>query len=350
MKILAIETSCDETAAAVTDKRKVISNVVFSQVNIHKKYGGVYPSLARREHEKKIDPVIEQALKNARITIKSVDAIAVTFGPGLVIALEIGIAKAKELAKKYQKPLIPVDHTEGHIYSAFAQNRNGNPRRNFSFPLLALVVSGGHTGLIIVKDHLQYEIIGKTLDDAAGEALDKAAKMMGMSYPGGPIIEELAKKGNPNFLDLPIPMQGRKDLNFSYSGLKTAFKNKLKKLSSDEISKNLSHLSASFQETAFKQIINKLHLAISKTNINYLVCGGGVMANKKLRRMIRKLTKEKRVNLYFPYSNKLYNDNAAMIGIAAYFKYKEGIYLKKDFDKLDRVARPDLKIWSKSSF
>jgi len=291
MKILAIETSCDETAAAVTNKRRVIANVIFSQIDIHKKYGGVYPSLARREHERKIDPVISQALKNARLKINEIDALAVTFGPGLVIALEIGIKKAKELAQKYNKPIIPVDHIEGHIYSVFAQNRNGNPKRKIDFPFLSLVVSGGHTSLILVRDHLKYQILGQTLDDACGEALDKAAKIMGISYPGGPVIERLARKGDPNLLDLPIPMEGRKDLNFSYSGLKTAFKTRLEKMTTSQINKNLHHLSASFQEAAFKQIVSKLDQALERTKMRLLVVGGGVSVNQRLKEMIRKLAK-----------------------------------------------------------
>lgn len=347
MKILSIETSCDETSASVTEGRKILSNVIFSQVDIHKEYGGVYPSLARREHEKKIEPVIKKALKNAHTTIEEIDAIAVTFGPGLVIALEVGLRKAKELAKKYHKILIPVDHIEGHMYSAFAQNSEGNPERKFSFPFLALVVSGGHTNLILVNSHLKYQILGKTLDDAAGEALDKAAKMMGIGYPGGPIIEKLAEKGNPNFMDLPIPLQRVKTLNFSYSGLKTAFRNKLEKMKQKEIVKNLPHLCASFQETVFISIIKNLKRAIEQTRVKHLVVGGGVMANKKLRRMIRKTAKTMGVTYYQAYDKKLYNDNAAMIGIVAHYKHKEGIYLKDNFDKVDRVARPSLKLWTK---
>jgi N6-L-threonylcarbamoyladenine synthase len=268
----------------------------------------------------------------------------------LVIALEVGLRKAKKLAKKHQKPLIPVDHVEGHIYSCFAQNRNGSPQRKFNFPFLALVVSGGCTSLTLVKDHLDYEILGKTLDDAAGEALDKAAKLLGMSYPGGPIIEELAKKGDPDFLDLPVPMEGHPSLNFSYSGLKTAFKNQLKKKSREEISRNLAHLAASFQKAAFAEIMDRLDKAIRQTRIKLLVAGGGVMANQKLRRMIRSLARKRKIDVYFPYDKKLIGDNAAMIGVAAHFKYQKGIYLKKDFARLDRVARPDLKMWLKPDY
>lgn len=346
MKILAIETSCDETAAAVTEGQRVWSNVVFSQVDLHKKYGGVYPSLARREHEKKIDLVIEKALKNARVSWNEIEAIAVTFGPGLVIALEVGIRKARELAQKHLKPIIPADHIEGHIYSCFAQNRNGRPKRDFVFPFLALIVSGGCTSLVLVKNHQDYEILGKTLDDAAGEALDKAAKVLGMSYPGGPIIEKLAEKGKPDFLDLPIPMEKDPGLNFSYSGLKTAFKKRIEEMSPGAVVKNLPHLAASFQETAFLEIIKKLDQALREIEVKFLVVGGGVIANKKLRRMIRQLMRQRKLVVFFPSSEKLIGDNAAMIGVAAYFKYQNGIYLKDNFDKLDRIARPDLKVWT----
>lgn len=345
MKILAIETSCDETAAAVTEGRKILSNAVFSQINLHKKYGGVYPALARREHEKKIDPVVNKALANAKTKIEEIDAIAVTFGPGLVIALEVGIKKAKELAQKYNKPLIPVDHTEGHIFSGFCQNKNGKPDKEIKFPFLALIVSGGHTSIILIKDYLKYAILGKTLDDAAGEALDKAAKMMGLGYPGGPIIEKLAEKGDSKFLDLPIPMAKIKTLDFSYSGLKTAFKNKMEKMKRTEIINHLPDLAASFQKTVFESIIKKLSDAIDQTEVKNLAIGGGVMANKKLRQMIGKLAKEKDIKLYHPYSKKLYGDNGAMIGVAGYFKYQKGIFLKENFQKLERFGRPNLKMW-----
>jgi N6-L-threonylcarbamoyladenine synthase len=347
MKILAIETSCDETAAAITEDRRVLSNIIFSQVNIHKEYGGVYPSLAKREHEKKIGLVIEKAMRDARTDWSGIGAVAVTFGPGLVIALEVGIRKAKELANKYKKPIVPVDHIEGHFYSCFAQNRNGNPGREFKFPFLALVVSGGCTSLILVKGHQSYEILGKTLDDAVGEALDKAARMLEMSYPGGPIIEELAKKGKSDFIELPVPMEKDPSLNFSYSGLKTAFKKRVEKMSAKERIKNLPHLAASFQKAAFAEIVNRLERGILETKVGFLVAGGGVVANQQLRKLIGRVAKKHGVSIYFPPDKRLVGDNAAMIGVAAHFKYKKGIYLEDNFSTLDRVARPDLKMWVK---
>ena len=346
MKILAIETSCDETAAAVTEGRRVLSNIIFSQVDIHKKWGGVYPSLARREHEKKIDLVVQKALKNARIKdLRKIDAVAVTFGPGLVIALEVGIGKAKQLAFEFNKPLVPVDHLEGHIYSVFAQNRAGNPKRPIKFPFLALVVSGGHTGLVMVSGHQQYEILGWTLDDAAGESLDKAAKMLGLGYPGGPIVEKLAKNGQESYLDLPIPMAGRTTLDFSYSGLKTAFKYALERMPQKRVIHNLADLSASFQGAVFDQLIDRLDKTLSRKKFDTLVVGGGVIVNKKLRWLIRQFGKKNNLTVYLPSSVKLTGDNAAMIGVAACYKFRNGIYLKDDFSRLDRVARPDLKLW-----
>jgi len=345
MRILAIETSCDETAVAVTEGRRVLSNVIFSQIDIHKEYGGVYPSLAKRAHQEKIDPVILKALKISGVKMEKIGAIAVTAGQGLVVALEVGLEKGKELARVYRKPLIPIDHTEGHIYSCFGQNRKGKPAREFKFPLLALIISGGYTGLILVKDHLKYEILGKTLDDAVGEAFDKACKMIGLGYPGGPVIEALAKKGDPGFLKLPIPMRAHPGFDFSYSGLKTAFYNRLAKMDEKKIKQNLCSLAASFQETAFTALEVRLKKALLTTGVKQLVVGGGVIANKVLRKKIRKLSRDLEVEVLFPSSEKLVGDNAAMIGVAGHFKYQRGIYLEKNFDSLDRIARPDLKMW-----
>lgn len=346
MVILAIETSCDETAAAITSGRRVIANVVFSQIDLHKKWGGVYPSLAKREHEAKIGTVVAKALKNARAKIEKIDAIAVTFGPGLVIALEVGIEKAKELARQFDKPLIPIDHLEGHLYSCFAQNQTGRPSRKIIFPFLGLIASGGHTSLVLVKGHQRYEIIGKTLDDALGEALDKAAKMIGLGYPGGPIIEEMARQGNPDFMKLPTPMSGRPGLDFSYSGLKTAFRYQVEKMPSEKVVKNLSHLCASFQEAAFKHLIQKVNRALEKTKVKSVIAGGGVLANRRLRSEMRRLAGKRNVLLYLPSSPGLVGDNAAMIGVAAHYKYQNDIFLKGNFDQLDRVGRTNLEFWT----
>lgn len=339
MRILAIETSCDETAAAVTDGRRVLGSAIYSQILIHKKWGGVVPSLAKKAHEERIDFIIEEVLKKAKIKIKNIDYIAVTYGPGLAIALEVGINKAKELAKKYDKKIIPVNHMEGHIYAVFAQNSRGNPKREFEFPYLALLVSGGHTELVLFKNHVEYEVLGETLDDASGEALDKAAKLLGLGYPGGSVIERLAEEvGNKDFYKLPRPMIRSKDLNFSFSGLKTSFYYMLKKMSEVEKVKTLRALASSFQEAVFDTLLIKLEKAIKQTRIKNIVVGGGVIANAHLRSVIRKLVKKVCGKVIFPPYKYLCTDNAAMIGIAAFYKAKKGIFVK-DLEKLDRVPR-----------
>jgi len=232
--ILSIDTSCDETAAAVVSGRRVLSNVIYSQVLLHKKWGGVVPSIAKRAHEERIDLVITQTSTRWINFFDFIKAIAVTIGPGLAPALEVGIKTAKELAEKFNKKIISVNHLEGHIYSPFVQNSKGNPKIDFHFPYLVLTVSGGHTNLVIFEDHLKYKVIGETIDDAAGEALDKAAKLLGLGYPGGPIIERLAKEvDNRDFYHFPRPMIEGDNLNFSFSGLKTSFYYFLKKNGSE---------------------------------------------------------------------------------------------------------------------
>lgn len=340
MKILAIDTSCDDTSVAVTEGRRILSNVIFSQVQIHAPFGGVYPTVAKREHQTKINPAVEIALKRAQASMKDIGAFAVTYGPGLAPALEIGVLKAKELALTYRKPLIPVDHIEGHIYSSFAQNRNGNPQRETVFPLLAFVVSGGHTELVVMKDHISYEIIGQTLDDAAGEALDKAARMLNLGYPGGPIIEKLASEfhGSQPYV-LPVPMLKHAGLDFSFSGLKTAFKRLVESLSEQERLNTLPALASVFQETVFSALLLKLRQVMEQYNPKSVVLGGGVTGNRALRKKVRGLVKTS-VPLFFPKDTNLSSDNAAMIGIAAAFKYDKGIII--DPGKLDRIPRAHL--------
>lgn len=392
MLILAIDTSCDETSVAVTDGRKILANEIYSQILIHKKWGGVVPSLAKRAHEERIDYVIKESLRKFYLTsknllvsklasrpelrsgagvlarlaasnrgglarsfaqtstnganfasfmMKTFDYVAVTYGPGLAVALEVGVGKAKELAEKYNKKIIPVNHMEGHIYSCFAQNRNGNPKREFNFPYLALLVSGGHTELVIFKDHINYQILGETVDDAAGEALDKAAKMLGLGYPGGPIIETLAEIGDQHYHKFPRPLIRSKNLNFSFSGLKTSFFYYIKNLKEEERIKNLNDLVSSYQEAIFETLIIKLEQAINKTRIKNIIAAGGVLANLSLRKKIRRLVKKHKGQVLFPPFKNVYGDNAAMIGIAAYYKTKKGVFVK-DLKKLDRVPRLSL--------
>lgn len=343
MLILSIETSADETASAVTEGRKVIANAVYSQILLHAKWGGIYPSLAKRAHEEKINPVIKKVMTNKNFN--DIDAIAVTYGPGLAIALEIGIRKAKELAIEFNKPIIPVNHLEGHIYSCFVQNSQGNPETVFQFPYLAYVISGGHTEIVLLKNHLDFEVLGATQDDAAGEALDKAAKLMGLGYPGGPVIERLAQeKNNKDFYDFPRPMLRSNDINFSFSGLKTSFFYFLNKMSEEEKVLKIKELCSSYQEAVFDTLEHKLEKAIKQTNINRLIVGGGVSANNYLRLRFRRLMKKHNGYVLFPPYKYLTGDNAAMIGVAAYFKGKKGKILKnkEDILALDRQPRLNL--------
>jgi N6-L-threonylcarbamoyladenine synthase len=342
MKILAIDTSCDETAAAVTDNDIILSNITYSQILMHKQFGGVVPDIARRNHEEHIDEVVKKALKSARTTIDQIDAIAVTFGPGLAIALGVGINKARELAAQHKKPLVPVNHMEGHIYSCFAKNAKGKPEKNIVFPCLAVLVSGGHTELVYMKDHCSYQVIGKKRDDAAGEALDKAARIILNEhiYPGGPVIEELALKGDENYLKLPIPMLHSKDLDFSYSGIKTALLYAVQEMGDDTRIEHMSDLAASFQKTVFTSIDVKLRAALSQYRVSSILVGGGVGANTYMRNMLRRTARQSNIPIYFPYTKKLYGDNAAMIGVAAYFKGMNAQV--KDLDSVQRSARAEL--------
>lgn len=349
MNILSIDTSCDETAVAATNGRRILSNEIYSQILIHKKWGGVVPHLAKRAHKKRIDMVVEEALKKAHIVSikKEIDYLAVTYGPGLAPALEVGIAKAKELAKKYNKKILPVNHMEGHIYSCFAQNRKGNPKQDFRFPYLALLVSGGHTELVLFKAHIKYEILGETVDDAAGEALDKCAKMLGLGYPGGPIIEKLAETGDKSCHHFPRPMKTSNDLNFSFSGLKTSFYYYLKKLPENKKLHNLNNFAASYQEAVFDCLLYKLEKAIKQTGIKRIIAAGGVMANQYLRKKIRSLIKKYQGEILFPQFKTLYGDNAAMIGIAGYFIAKKERVIE-NIDTLERVPR--LRLGEKAIF
>lgn len=341
MNILAIDTSCDETAAAVTNGRKVISNVIYSQVLIHTKWGGVVPVLAKRAHEERIDFVVEQALKKAKMTIDDIDTVAVTYGPGLAIALEVGIKKAQQLVTQYNKKCIAVNHMEGHLYSAFVQNSKGNPDREIQFPFLALLVSGGHTELVLVKDYVSYEILGETRDDAAGESLDKAAKMLGFGYPGGPIIERLAEEvKNEDIYKLPRPMLHSQNLEFSFSGLKTSFLYFLKNFPEDRKSKEIRHLASSFQEAVFDTLVVKTEQALKNTAVNRLLVGGGVGVNKHLRSKLQKICSAVNVEVFFPSYKYLNFDNASMIGVAAYFRAQKGLY--NDPNNIDRVPRLSL--------
>ncbi len=336
MRILGIETSCDETSVAVleTNPLKVSSNIVSSQVKIHSPYGGVVPHLAAREHEKNLKPVFEKALKKAGAEMKKLDFIAVTTGPGLEITLWKGINFAKELSHCYKKFLLGINHLEGHIYSNFFKNKK------IRFPALNLIVSGGHTQLVLMSAHGEFKIIGETVDDAAGEAFDKVARMMKLGYPGGPIVSKLAENGNPKAFSFPRPMLNQKNYNFSFSGLKTAVLYLLKDLGKiDE--KTTVNICASFQQAAIDVLVQKTIKAAENYKAKSILLSGGVSANKLLRKTLEKETK--RLKLFYSQPDFQYTgDNAAMIALAGYYKY---IKNKKSDIKIGAEANLKIKNW-----
>ena len=341
MKILAIETSCDDTCASVLEDDRMLSNVISSQTDLHKKWGGVVPNLAKRAHEKRVGPVVEEALKRAGTKMKEIEVIGVTYGPGLAIALGVGIEKAKDLAKKYKKKLVAVNHIEGHILSNLAKNSRGKPERKFKWPALVLTVSGGHSKIVLMKRVGKYETVGETLDDAAGEALDKISKLLGLGYPGGAVIERLAEKGDEKFLELPRPMKGQKGFDYSFSGLKTSFYYKIKDWKKERVAKNFANLAASFQRAVFDSLLNRFEKAIDYYQPKSLMASGGVLANELLRKDLRKLARKKDLKIYLPWSKKLNTDNAGMIGVAAFYKAERGEFVK-DIMGLEREARAEL--------
>lgn len=347
MKILAIDTSCDETAAAVTDGTKVLSNIVWSQASAHAEFGGVMPSLAQRMHEERIDWVIKRAIQKSNIGMEKIDAIAVTTGPGLSIALGVGIDRAKKLAEKYKKPLISVNHIEAHLLSPLAQSNSHNQSpTKIKYPVYGLVVSGGNTIFVLVENIGKYKILAETQDDALGEALDKGARMLGLGYPGGAILEKMARLGDPSRFSLPVPLVGQEKRQiFSYSGLKTSFyrlieSNKMN--NSDFPSKeNIYDLAATYQDAAFKHIERVISYIITRSpqKINNLYVGGGVASNTELRKRLRKMGRKLGFELNLPYSKKVNGDNAAMIGVCA--------YLNQNFVKPQEIDRnPRAKISS----
>lgn len=354
IKILAIETSCDDTCAAVLENDRILSNVVSSQTDLHAKWGGVVPDIAKRAHLERIGPVIETALKRAGYKIKDIDVIAVTQGPGLAIALGIGVNTAKELAIKYNKKLVAINHVEGHILANLAKNKLGKPERNILFPALALTVSGGHTKIVKItqksknlnpKIKIEYEVVGETLDDAAGEALDKAAKLLGLGYPGGSVIERLAKLhkniSKKYLLKLPTPLADKKILDFSFSGLKTSFYYQIKDWPKEKINNNLANLAAEYQNAVFEHLIRKFKLAIEKYQPKTLMAAGGVLANLELRKRLRKIARNYKLPILMPVKKILNTDNAAMIGVAGYYKAMRGEFVK-DIKNLDRDPRLNL--------
>jgi len=316
--ILAIETSCDETAAAVVrNGREVLSNVIHTQIPVHALYGGVVPEIASRKHMERINPVIEKALSDAGTELKDVDAVAVTYGPGLVGALLVGVAEAKALAFAAGKPLIGVNHIEGHICANYIEHKELKP------PYLGLVVSGGHTHLFIAENELSFKILGRTVDDAAGEAFDKVARAIGLGYPGGPKIDALAKEGNPDAIPLPKAKVSGQEYSFSFSGLKSAVLNLLMKAERSGQEINKADLAASFQKSVCSVLTEHAVAAAREYGLRDLALAGGVAANSCLRATLSAACLENDLNFYVP--SPIYcTDNAAMIGAAAYFEYMAG--------------------------
>lgn len=331
--ILGIETSCDETSAAVVvDGRDVRSNIISSQVDIHKKFGGVVPEVASRKHLEMMNAVIQEALDRAGIGFKDLDAVAVTYGPGLVGALLVGVAAGKAMAYALDIPLLGINHLEGHVYANFLETPQ------LPFPLLCLVVSGGHTDLVLVNGYGDYEVVGRTRDDAAGEAFDKVARVLGLGYPGGPVIDRVARNGDPAAIDLPRAYLEEGSLDFSFSGLKTAVVNYAHRARQQGESVDKESLAASFQQAVVDVLVDKTMAAVDKYGTRVVMLAGGVAANSALRRQLSERAKNKGMKLVCP-PPVLCTDNAAMIACAGYYKY-----LRNDFAPLTLNAVPNLKL------
>ena len=331
--ILAIESSCDETAASVVKNgREVLSNVISSQIALHTLYGGVVPEIASRKHIEKINQVIESALAEADVTLEEITAIAVTYGPGLVGALLVGVAEAKVLAYAAKKPLVGVHHIEGHVSANFIENPDLEP------PFVCLIVSGGHTHLVIVKDYGEFEIIGHTRDDAAGEAFDKVARAVGLGYPGGPKVDKAAREGNPHAIEFPRAKVGDNPYDFSFSGLKSAVLNYINhaKMTGEEIC--VPDLAASFQNAVVESLVSRAIMAAKEYGYDKLAIAGGVASNSALREGMKAACEKEGIRFYHP--SPIYcTDNAAMIGAAAYYEYQKGARSGWDLN-----AVPNLKL------
>ena len=334
--ILAIESSCDETAAAVVrNGHEVLSNVISSQIELHKLYGGVVPEIASRKHIENINQVIDEAMEESGLSYDDIDAIAVTYGPGLVGALLVGVAQAKALSYALNKPLVGVNHIEGHISANYIENKDLKP------PFLSMVISGGHTHLVMVEDYGKYSIIGRTRDDAAGETFDKVARAIGLGYPGGPKIDKLSAQGDSKAIEFPRAHIEGAPYDFSFSGLKSAVLNHINmaKMKGEEIC--VEDIAASFQASVVDVIVSRTMLAAKEYKVNSIAIAGGVAANNGIRNGMKKACEENGLKLYYP-SIGLCTDNAAMIGAAAYHEYLNGVC-----HGLDLNAIPNLKIGEK---
>lgn len=331
--ILAIESSCDETAASVVKNgRTVLSNVISSQIALHTLYGGVVPEIASRKHIEKINQVIEEALTQAGMTLEEMTAVAVTYGPGLVGALLVGVAEAKAIAYAAKKPLIGVHHIEGHVSANFIEHPDLEP------PFVCLIVSGGHTHLVIVKDYGEFEILGRTRDDAAGEAFDKVARAVGLGYPGGPKIDKAAKEGNPNAIDFPRGKIEGSPYDFSFSGLKSCVLNYINHANMTGEKINVADLAASFQHSVVDSLVSRTVAAAQEFGYRKVAIAGGVASNTALRSAMKEACEKTGLTLYYP-SPIFCTDNAAMIGTAGYYEYKKG-----NLSGWDLNAVPNLKL------
>ena len=327
--ILAIESSCDETAVAIIRDGKLLSNIVSTQIEVHQKYGGVMPEIASRLHAENIGVVLKEALDKAQVTLEEIDAFAVTRGPGLIGALHVGLQCAKTLAFIYNKPLIPVHHLCGHIYA-------NEYIEELQFPLLAIVVSGGNSELVIMKDHLSFEVIGKTRDDAIGECYDKVARVLGLPYPGGIPIDKLSKEGKHTY-NLTIPLRGEETYDLSYSGLKTNVINMVHNMEQKGEEVNVPDMCKSFQDVAVGLVVERACKAVKDYNVKSVIVGGGVSANSYLRsEMLDKMTKLG-VHINIP-PIWCTTDNAAMVGVVGCFKYKAGEFCDVSLPPFARVG------------
>lgn len=324
MIILGIETSCDETSAAVLDNENILSNIISSQL-VHKKYGGVVPELASRAHQRLIVPVVDEAISTAKVSLKELEGIAVTYGPGLIGALMVGLNFAKALAFQLKIPFIGVNHMHAHLYSNFLTELKPE------YPFVCLIVSGGHTQLVYVREPLVHNLLGETLDDAAGEAYDKVAKMLGLGFPGGPIIDKLAQTGNPEYINFPRAYLEKESFTFSFSGIKTSVLYWLKKhnyydsqLNKKMSKSELSNLCASFQAAVVDVLVRKTLYAVEKFNVKNLAISGGVSANSELRKRLAEIGKQKKINVFIP-KLEYCTDNAAMTALVGKMLLERGI-------------------------
>jgi N6-L-threonylcarbamoyladenine synthase len=314
--IMGIETSCDETSVAVVKNgRHILSNIISSQINVHQKFGGVVPELASRKHLESVVPVIDEALQNAGAKLSDIAAIGVTYGPGLVGALLVGVSAAKAIAYAKDIPLIGVHHIESHIYANFLEHEN------LAFPFICLIVSGGHTTLVCVRDHGRFELLGQTRDDAAGEAFDKIARIMGLGYPGGPHIDTLAQRGNPAAIPFPRAFRNEESYEFSFSGLKSAVINYLHNMQQRGEDVDQADLAASFQFAVVDTLVTKAIHAAQRLGVRQIVLAGGVAANSSLRNILRQRSAALRLEVLYP-SPVLCTDNAAMVACRAYYQYQ----------------------------